>query len=90
MNGYDNNHDTGGYEKRALDEDNFGAKGGIVQAFDAFRMAQSLSNILDSCEKSRKLIEISSQIEASVHHANIGRRKMDRCYDCLLTRFRLG
>lgn len=30
MNGMD--------EKRSLDEDDFGAKGGIVSAFDAFRM----------------------------------------------------
>lgn len=27
------------YEKHGLDEDNFGAKGGIVSAFDAFRMS---------------------------------------------------
>jgi len=27
-----------GYEKHELDEDTFGAKGGIVSAFDAFRM----------------------------------------------------
>lgn len=26
-----------GYEKNDLDDDSFGAKGGIVQAFDAFR-----------------------------------------------------
>lgn len=26
-----------GYEKQDLDDDSFGAKGGIVQAFDAFR-----------------------------------------------------
>lgn len=25
-------------EKRGLDEDNFGAKGSVVSAFDAFRM----------------------------------------------------
>jgi hypothetical protein len=27
-----------GYEKQDLDDDAFGAKGGIVSAFDAFRM----------------------------------------------------
>ena len=31
MNGYE-------YEKRGMNEDNFGAKGNIVSAFDAFRM----------------------------------------------------
>lgn len=31
MNGYE-------YEKRGMSEDNFGAKGNIVSAFDAFRM----------------------------------------------------
>jgi hypothetical protein len=28
-----------GFEKTSLEEDNFGASGGIVKAFDAFRMA---------------------------------------------------